>query len=239
MTILFWNHLSDLLETMRKLAQSIAPVFVLFVLLAVIAACTGKRDTTEVLSPDEPPAQESEKAFELQRAEEPVKKTGDPIIVQASHPMIPFGIGDRIMPDDFEIGSLQDTIAPDGRDAAVLEILVDFAEKLLKHEIHADSFDEDKKMLLRNSLQYYVEKNMMPDDIRFGMIRYDTPGNGYLSVRLLTKNGRSTGEIFIGRRDDRWFITDLQLDLRTLAKEYEPGKEKYVPSRYSSVLKLF
>lgn len=207
--------------------------------LILFAGCAGKRETTEQLSSDEPAPKESEKAFELQRAEQPEKKTGDSIFVQASHPMIPFGIADRVLPEDFKIGSLQDTVVSEGRDAAVLAILTVFAEKLLKREIHADSFDEEKKMLLRNSLQYYVENRMMPDDIRFGVIRYDAAGNGYLAVRLLTGKGRSTGEIFVGRRDERWYITDLQLDLQALVREYEPEGDRFVPSRYRSVLKLF
>ena len=207
--------------------------------LLSLAGCAGRRESTEQLAPDELAPTESEKAFELQRADTPERKTAEPIVFQASQPMIPLGIADRVLPEDFAIGSLQDTAPSESRDAAVLAILTVFAEKLLKSEVHADSFDEERKMLLSNSLQYYVENRMMPDDIRFGIIRYDASGNGYLAVRLFTDKGRSTGEIFLGRRDGQWYITDLQLDLQTLTKEYESGGDRYLPSRYRSVLKLF
>ncbi len=133
-------------------------------------------------------------------------------------------------PEDVVIGKLQDRYTED-REAENVFLRIDtflsaFAQSLIDTgSIHPDSAGD-----LTRTLRYHIERGNVPNDHRIGAARVEEE-NGSANIRLLGGAGRASGEVFLAKAEERWYITDLQIDLGELAEEYQP-EEEYEPGVY-------
>ena len=139
-----------------------------------------------------------------------------------------------LMPEDFAIGPLQDTVAGAADQRAVAEIVVRFLRGLAAGEVPAELVDAAVRDDVRRSLEPELQQGLLPSSARVGVI--DGEGEAaWANVRLFA-SGRVEGEIYLWRRAEGWWITDVQIDLNGLQLPYEGRGEAFFPSSYRWLL---
>ena len=181
----------------------------------------------------------SSQAFELIKTEEIKKTTGGVISIDPSLPMLPLLVRERLVPEDFEIGLLQDRIKENRDQRGIQKKLDLFFESLISANINADVIYESRRELLMRSLEYYVKKRMIPEFVRYGAFDIYKDNIAKVSVRLFSKTGRAKGEVFLINQGDEWFISDFQLNFRKLSEGYNKPEKKYIPSHYQGIQNFF
>jgi hypothetical protein len=181
----------------------------------------------------------SSQSFELKKTEEIKKATTGVVSISPSLSMLPLFVKGRLVPEDFEIGLLQDQIIENTDQRSIQRKLDLFFQSLISAKINADVIYESRRELLIRSLDYYVEKRMIPDFVRYGVFEIYKDNEAKVSVRLFSKTGRAKGEVFLIARDDGWFITDFQLNFRKLSEDYNKSEKKYIPSHYRGIQNFF
>ena len=139
-----------------------------------------------------------------------------------------------LMPEDFAIGPLQDTVAGAADQRAVAEIVVRFLRGLAAGEVSAELVDASVRDDVRRSLEPELQQGLLPSSARVGVV--DAEGEAaWANVRLFA-GGRVEGEIYLRRRAEGWWIADVQIDLNGLQLPYEGRAETFFPSSYRWLL---
>jgi len=214
----------------------------LFCFLLLVSCGGGKSDpagSQEAAESTESSAREAAATMELQSTKEPVPKSQQTPQMRMAHAMLPYAIGDRMLPEDIEIGPLQDLIEPAAEALGAVSAIRSAFASLSEGRVPAELFESTSRALLASSLEYYVAAGMVPERIRVGRITSSENGQMRAAVRLFSAHGRSLGDVYLSREQGAWRIADLQLDLRSLEREYRRDEEKYFPSQYRSILRLF
>ena len=136
----------------------------------------------------------------------------------------------RIMPEDFLIGKLQDDYQTDAEKGAILEQTVSFLDSFANNKIEAQYLHPDWRTLITRSLASPGEEYTGFDAYRIGEISAEET-RARMNIRLFSETGRSEGEVFLEKEGGTWYISDIQIELSKLLTQYEPEGE-FEPSTY-------
>lgn len=139
--------------------------------------------------------------------------------------------GSRIIPEDFKIGPLQDSLNPGNKKSLTL-IIEQFLKSLTRGEIEEDLLIPSDRTELSRFFGYHIGRGLIPRSYRFGSINLDDPGLARANVRLFSETGVSEGEIYLTKEDGVWYITDLQIAFEQLSIAYQQSNGKFMPYGY-------
>ncbi len=149
----------------------------------------------------------------------------------------------RLLPEDFDIGPLQDGLQASAVELTVLRRSERFLDALEQGKLEETLLAPETRDGLVRTLSYYVERGLTPTAYRLGRISFQEPEeaggprrDARLNVRLYGKVGQAEGELYLTQTDGAWYVSDLQVGLDMLDKERPPREEQYVPYSYGWTL---
>jgi hypothetical protein len=140
---------------------------------------------------------------------------------------------DRKAPEDFSIGPLEDYYTVNAEIRGILSVVDRFCGALTERELKAELIDEQNRLLLEESLGYFLKNGIVPQYHRIGLIHINDDGSSHVPVRFFSKKGISEGDIYLVKRETNWFISDVQVDFQRLNQEYVRSDEEFVPRSYN------
>ena len=207
-------------------------------LLVVLAVSSCGR--SKAATPDESPASEKQvgpkKEITL-RKEESTPELPPPRVGTAQN-LLPLESSTHI-PEDFKIGSLQDTMESDRDLMLISERVMGFLNSLKSAELVKEHLLPSKREELSRFLNFYLEQDLYPQDFRIGTATISERAglrSARLNVRLFGSIGVTEGELYLSIEDQKWYISDIQVGFELLRQPYSPSKERFVPSEYSWTL---
>jgi len=135
-------------------------------------------------------------------------------------------------PEDFVIGPLQIETTDDRDVAELLALIKDYFENLSRGLAGQEIFAEDMRDRLKESMEYYIGRGLVPERVRIGKISLGGNGSAHCNIRLYAGKGVSSGELYFVKEVNRWYISDIQADFTLLAEVYMPDSEPYEPGIY-------
>ncbi len=136
----------------------------------------------------------------------------------------------RIMPEDFRIGPLQDTLQASREQLAVTRVVEGFLRELSRSKIDPQYLDPLVREELLRSLIWYVEQDFVPERYRIGRIDREGGAEARVGVRLFRGEGSAEGELYLAETGGTWYISDVQVGLEVLAEPRPQPAEKFVPA---------
>lgn len=184
----------------------------------------------ETLSADEgtvKPAEikKPERSLTLKAADTDLTASGEPVRVTQ------IGTGNSdflsnktvvIIPEDMAIGPLQDRFGENAETLnAPVKTIASFFDAYRAGGGWQSYLDPDLRLVLERSIQDYSKKS--PSIIAgYRMGKMDLEENTCsCNIRLFSAAGRTEGELYLEKKDDTWYISDIQADLAALQKPYE------------------
>ena len=136
----------------------------------------------------------------------------------------------RLTPEDFEIGPLADQLAGSRAERLARAAALRFLAGLAAGKVPDAELAPDRREELAGSLQYYLDRKLVPSRSRLGPF-VELEGGGLRSrVRLFGEPGTVSGELYLGQKDGQWYVSDAQVALASLGVQYARRQEKYVPT---------
>ncbi len=138
-----------------------------------------------------------------------------------------------IVPEDFVIGPLQPRYTTDEEKAEIITLAMDFFENLSAGVLDEDLILKEWRETIKTSLLYYIEKDLVPQEVRMGTISFSDNLSAHCNIRLYRDDGVSAGEVYFTKEVKSWYISDIQIDFSLLAEPYIPAGEPYEPGVYT------
>jgi len=176
-------------------------------------------------------ADRSNKEITLQRVAEQKAESAAEINLKGKDALLYRRQGSRIIPEDFKIGPLQDSLDP-GKKKDLALIMEQFLKSLTQGEIEEDLLIPSDRTELSRFLAYHIDRGLIPRSYRFGSINLDDPALARANVRLFSETGVSEGEIYLTKEGSLWYITDLQIAFEQLNIAYQQSDRKFIPYSY-------
>ncbi len=133
---------------------------------------------------------------------------------------------ERRVPGDVELGSLADLReSPSGAVSVVRELFDALAEERVPEGLLA----EEMRGVLEDRLRYMVSRTGVRDRVRLGRIVDVSDTVRRLPVAVFGREGgRTTGEVYVEKIEDEWYISDVLVDFTAIDAEaetpiFEPG----------------
>ncbi len=199
-------------------------VAALAALVVLVGACVGCRAARSVGSPgSEEPAVAAARKTAPQR---PAPQAPAPAALPApENPWFPpQDWSERRDAEDFRIGVLQGRSDDDAHRA-----LQEVCEGLVQGTVAAAALAPDRVQGLSELLSAQIEGGGRPSEYRIGRLERVSDAAAWARVRFAGERGWSEGEAFLVRILDRWFVSDLQVNL-SMARPRQAGS--FVPSPY-------
>nr|MQY76048.1 hypothetical protein [Spirochaeta sp.] len=150
-------------------------------LLFLLFSCNKERSETSPTDPSEkeqptvqttvPPTEEqqarSNKEITLQRVAEQKAESAVEINLRGEEALLYRRQNSRIIPEDFKIGPLQDSLDPGNKKALTL-IMEQFLKSLTMGEIEEDLLIPSDRTELSRFLGYHIGRGLIPRSYRFG-----------------------------------------------------------------------
>ena len=143
--------------------------------------------------------------------------------------LLPLRSPARSLPEDFEIGALQDQLDADGETLEACRMASRFLTALAAGRIDSQLIFPEKRVELGRFLAAYLEEGPPFKSFRLGRV---SGTEARLNVRLFSEQGACAGEIYLLKQENRWWLQDLQVSFEQLKQAYKPKHERYLPSRY-------
>jgi len=150
----------------------------------------------------------------------------------------------RLLPEDFDIGPLADRLAGSRPQRLARAAALRFLDGLAVGKVPAAELLPERREELERSLQYYLDRKLLPSRYRLGPLI--ELGDGGLRCRLRlfgsgaagfapgnspdSTPGTSAGELYLSYAEERWYVADAQVGLAALGEPAPRRQEKYVPS---------
>jgi hypothetical protein len=151
--------------------------------------------------------------------------------VQQKDQLLSIRQGSVYSPEDFEIGALQG-FSGDRNVQLVLRRIRLFREGLQNGKVPLDDVHPDWLPSAQRSLEFHLDRGNIPLDIRVGIVDIYISGKARANVRLIGNPGVAFGEIYLEKLQDKWLVTDFQIDLADLGENSDVRGELYEPSVY-------
>jgi hypothetical protein len=163
-------------------------------------------------------------------------------------PLLATGRSGRLMPLDFRIGILQDSLQASRLDMAVTRTVERFLADLARARINPEFLYPPLREELSRSFAYYIERKLLPESYRIGRVGMEQEPDARVSVRLFRGEAGSAaagaaagdmaaasdmasaeGEIYLSEWEGSWYIADIQIGLELLAEPQPKRVEKFLP----------
>jgi len=150
----------------------------------------------------------------------------------------------RLLPEDFEIGPLADRLGGSRAERLARTTAARFLSGLAGGKVPASEILPERREELERSLQYYLDRRLLPARHRLGPFIELEDGGLRCRVRLFSGGpagsapasvrgsapGSASGELYLGSADGKWYLTDVQVGLVALGTAAPRRAEKFVPS---------
>jgi hypothetical protein len=136
----------------------------------------------------------------------------------------------RLLPEDFEIGPLADRLGGSREERLARASSARFLSGLAGGKAPAEEILPERREELVRSLQYYLDRRLLPSRYRLGPFVELEDGSLRCRVRLFGDPGWGTGELYLASAEGKWYVADAQVGLPALGVAAPPRREKFVPS---------
>lgn len=178
----------------------------------------------------------TQETFKLEQVKQPEIKSSYTIGSQKYLSFLPQLPGKSIQPEDFSIGSLYNE-GDSSWDAVLIGgILSDFLNSLKQNKIKTSLLYEGEESELYRLLTYHLENKNIPRKYRIGEITIEDMDKGFAIVRIFGKKGRTDGEIYVRKKQNKWHISDMQINFYELEIPAEKSGEKFMPATYHWII---
>lgn len=144
--------------------------------------------------------------------------------------LLPLRNDNPVLPEDFEIGPLQNRFSERRDKTSVFRVITVFFNQLEKGKIEKTVVHPDWRSHVERFLWYYIRDNTVPEYFRVGSIMINE-GSARANIRLFKDDGRTEGEVFLEIVEDEWLIKDIQADFSELNQDYV-REEQFEPETY-------
>lgn len=212
----------------------------LCVLAVFSVGCSGRREKAQpaVAAPAEPASQQAQdRAITLSPQRPPASETRSSQAVRESSPVqrrdriLSLRGGEDYVPEDYEIGALQNA-SVDRNIQAVVARIRSFQSGLQQGDIPLTDIHPDWRDSAQRSLGFHLDHGHIPLDVRVGVVDIYVAGKARANLRLIGDPGVAFGEIYLDSVDDEWLVSDFQIDMTDLAEARAKRAEQYEPSVY-------
>ncbi|MBN2533168.1 MAG: hypothetical protein JXB88_09770 [Spirochaetales bacterium] len=174
--------------------------------------------------------------FKLEQEKQPETKNSYTIGSQRYLSFLPQIPGSCIYPQDFTIGSLYNEGDSSQEARFIEEIISDFLVSLKESKIETSLLYEGEESGLYRFLTFHLEMMNIPQKYRIGKIVIEETDTGYTFVRIFGKKGKTDGEIYVKKKENKWYISDIQLNFDELEVPAEKNEEKFMPTTYQWII---
>jgi hypothetical protein len=136
----------------------------------------------------------------------------------------------RLLPEDFDIGPLADRLGGSRPQRLARAAAVRFLAGLAGGKVPGAEILPERREELERSLQYYLDRRLLPSRYRLGPFVELEDGSLRCRVRLFGDPGAGTGELYLSQADEKWYVADAQVGLAALGVPAARRGEKFVPS---------
>ena len=175
---------------------------------------------------------EEEKTFTLKEVDEPVIKSSYTIGSQKYLTLLPQIPGNLILPEDFHIGRLHDKGDSSENASMIEKTISDFFNSMKMKKISENLLSGGKESEFMRILTFHIDNNNVPQEFRIGTITIDNIDTASAIVRIFGKTGVTNGEIYLTKSENKWFISDMQVNFYDLETPGEDNKKKFMPTTY-------
>ncbi len=153
-----------------------------------------------------------------------------------------------LLPEDFEIGPLADRLGGSKAERLARATAARFLSGLAAGKVAGAEILPERREELARSLQYYLDRKLLPTRYRLGPLLELEDGSLRCRVRLFgggaagsapdsrpgntpgSTPGSGSGELYFSKAEGAWYVADAQVGLAALGAAAPPRREKYVPS---------
>ena len=137
-----------------------------------------------------------------------------------------------LLPIDYKIGPLQELIGNDKEQQSIVTVLNSFFTGIIKGKIEKALLLQENSFSLQGYLDYNLKKKSnIPVKFRLGKIAIKKD-SAQVNIRLFSAKGVTEGEVFVQKKENSWYISDLQVNLDLLSTDYGGLQEKFMPAGY-------
>ncbi|MBN1699670.1 MAG: hypothetical protein JW881_19295 [Spirochaetales bacterium] len=178
-------------------------------------------------------AAEKERTLTLQEVQQDKTESNFSLGSQQHQILLPALSQTILLPRDYMIGQLPDSSSM-GRDRkAIMNTLNVFFDAFEKGSIETPLIAGGEKSRLEFFLSHYIEEGIIPVAVRFGDVTIDSGGEARLRVRIFGKNNSAEGSVYL-INDDKWYISDIQIDFYDIESGENKNDEPYRPADYDA-----
>ncbi len=184
-----------------------------------------------------PPRGEREQAIRLSPSPSPASSPGQAHNLANEAGLMAYYPQQRLMPEDFTIGPLQDGVSATRNYLRALATIRGFLDSLGKKKVDYELVVPAVKDEIKSVVSYPLSQGYVPERYRIGKIAFESDDELRADIRMYKGDGVTTGEIYLKKIEDKWLVSDLQAGFTLLAKKYEKPKQPFVPGSYRFLLK--
>jgi hypothetical protein len=135
-----------------------------------------------------------------------------------------------LLPEDFDIGPLADRLGGSRAERLARAAAARFLSGLAGGKVPGAEILPERREELARSLQYYLDRKLLPSRYRLGPFVELEDGGLRCRVRLFGDPGSGSGELYLSSAEGKWYVADAQVGLAALGVAAPRRAEKYVPS---------
>jgi len=142
----------------------------------------------------------------------------------------------RVIPEDFKIGPLQDSLEGQWDTISAVWVLRTFFDSFKKKDIKRELLEKEQADEIVRSLSYSIEQNYIPNRYRISQADFSNDNEIRVNMRFFNKKGVTEGEIYLSKNDKNWVISDIQIGFHLLDQEYQKDEELFMPASFRWML---
>ena len=215
----------------------------LCLLAATVFSCSRDERSTErvVLATEKEPLQTAQdtssetrqpQRVQLERTEQAGQVALSRETDRSQGSLLPLRQSARFVPEDFEIGPLQDRSASDQDTRRAVAALDSLLKSLAAKEIDETKLLPTKRRDISLTLQYHIDRGNLITRHRIGAIRVREGEDVRVRVRLFGGPGATDGDVYLTQRGGSWYVSDIQIALQLLQEPYIRAQERFLPDVY-------
>ncbi len=210
-------------------------VYALAVLL-MLAACSRRPEQEVEAAPSQEvaeqpsPGQRPRQRVQLERVDSATPQAAPSPVETKAMSLLPLQPTERLLPEDFEIGPLQDMNASDSDSREVIGLLHAFLTSLAREKTRADLLAPEHRTEVTRSLTFHKERGNTFDRFRIGKISMQAGSSASVRVRLFGNPGTTAGDIHLLKIAGKWRISDLQIAFQELQTAYDKPQTPFLPN---------
>ena len=213
--------------------RATSPV-ILFVLVTFLAiSCSRAQKADETISEQAPAPSTSELKNRPAPSEKtpastqvagntPPERTSVELISnsreEASIRLLSYQQGSRFVPEDFVIGLLQDWWEENQHVRAVVPVVEKFLGAFVRGTVSETLLLPEKREYLSRTLNYHIQQGDVPEEYRIGSITLEQNQTAVATLRFFAQFGSATGDIYLTKAGNRWYISDIQTGFQWVPK---------------------